>query len=52
MGNHFLTAEPARHHPAAPTCRVWRPATIPGWLLAVATPAVVLVLETAGRYFP
>jgi hypothetical protein len=53
MGNHHLVVELARHLPAVPsTRRVRRPAAILGWLLAVATAAAVLVLETAGRYFP
>jgi hypothetical protein len=52
MGNHHITAEPARPHQAPPTRPVQRPAAITGWLLGVVAPAVFLVLETAGRYFP
>jgi hypothetical protein len=41
-----------RHRAAPPTRRVRHLATIAGWLLGVAAPVVLLVLETSGTRIP
>jgi hypothetical protein len=52
MPNHPLAAELARDYQVTPLRRVRRAAAVLAWLVAVAAWAVLLVLETAGRYFP
>jgi hypothetical protein len=52
MPNHHPTTEPARHY-APPTRRLQYTATAVAWLvLLVAAVASLLVIETAGRYYP
>jgi hypothetical protein len=53
MLNHHPAAELAREDHHAPRLRrVRRAATVLAWLVAVAALAALVVLETAGRYFP
>jgi hypothetical protein len=52
MLNHPLAAELARDHHATPLRRVRRAATVLARSVMVAAWAVLLVLETAGRYYP
>jgi hypothetical protein len=52
MPNHHLAAEPARLQDP-PARRLRAAATAVAWLVLLATAvAALLVLETAGRYFP
>jgi hypothetical protein len=52
MPNHHPAAELARDHHATPLRRVRRAATVLAWLAVIAALAALLILETAGRYYP
>jgi hypothetical protein len=52
MPHHYPAAEFARDYHAPPVRRVRRAAAVVAWLVVVAALAALVVLETAGRYFP
>jgi hypothetical protein len=52
MLNYQLAADVARDHQVRPLRRVRRAATVLAWSVGVAALTALLVLETAGRYYP